>query len=317
MHYAEAKRVFADEIASLQAVAVALEPTFDRAVELCLSCPGKIVVTGIGKSGIIGHKIAATLASTGSPSVFLNAGEALHGDMGVVSREDVVLMLSNSASTPELQKMLPSIRKIGARLIGFFGATDTVLAEGMDVVLDLSVEREACPLNLAPMTSATVALVAGDALASALMVARGFTQEDFAVYHPGGSLGRRLLYRVEDVMKKGPALPVVAPGQSLREAIEALAAGRLGAVLVCGPGERLEGILVEGDVRRHYLEQTSPDLPVGEAMTRGPKVIGPEALLGDALAEMETGDRKVYVLPVVDGEGVLRGLLRMHDIVGL
>ncbi len=313
----EAERVFREEIAALTVVLGRLTEPFDRAVGLCLSCGGKLVVTGVGKSGIIAHKMAATLASTGSSAVYLNAGEALHGDMGMVSPDDVVLMLSNSAATPELLRMLPSIRKIGARTIGLFGRSDTALAEGMDVVLDLSIEREACPLNLAPMTSATVALVTGDALASALMKAKGFTPEDFAVYHPGGTLGRRLLYRVEDVMVKDPGLPLVAPDQTLREAIEALAEGRLGAVMVCDESRRLVGIIVEGDVRRHYLKNTPPDSPVRAAMTPGPKVIAPDKLLGEALREMESGERRVYVLPVVDADNRVAGLLRMHDIVAL
>ncbi len=316
-HQKEAARVFREEIAALTTVLSRLTDPFDRAVDLCLTCGGKLVVAGVGKSGIVAHKIAATLASTGSSAVYLNAAEALHGDMGMVSPDDVVILLSNSAATPELLRMLPSIRKIGARTIGFFGRSDTALAEGMDVVLDLSIEREACPLNLAPMTSATVALVTGDALASALMKAKDFTPEDFAVYHPGGTLGRRLLYRVEDVMVKDPGLPIIAPDQSLREAIETLAEGRLGAVMVCDEDRRLVGILVEGDVRRHYLQNTPPDSPVRGAMSPRPKVVAPDNLLGEALREMESGDRRVYVLPVVDADNRVAGLLRMHDIVAL
>jgi arabinose-5-phosphate isomerase len=316
-HYEEAQRIFADEIHALQCVAVALQVNFDDAVELCLKCQGKLVLVGIGKSGIIAHKIAATLVSTGTSAVFLNAGEALHGDMGVISENDVVIMLSNSASTLELARMLPSIRKIGAKLIGLFGSAETSLAKQMDVLLNAAIEREACPLNLAPMTSSTVALVVGDALAAALMKAREFTTEDFAVYHPGGSLGRRLLYRVSDVMQFRELVPVVAPADSFDTAIQALGAGCLGAVMVCDTSDTLLGIIVEADVRRHYLRRTSPDTLVSEVMITEPKVIASDALLGDALALMETKGQKVYVLPVVDVKSRLLGLLRMHDVVSI
>lgn len=316
-HYSEAKRIFTEEIEALNSVCQGIETSFDEAVETCLSCKGKLVVTGIGKSGIIAHKIAATMASTGAPAVFLNAGEALHGDMGVVTADDVVIMLSNSAQTPELLRMVPSIRRIGARMVGLFGDCNTNLASEMDVALPISIHREACPLNLAPMTSSTVALVTGDALAAALMQARGFTKEDFAVYHPGGTLGRRLLYRVADVMQPLAKVPVVGPEASLDAAIHALGVGRLGAVMIVNSESILQGVLVEADVRRHYLKRTDPAMPVGEAMTRDPKVVNPDVLLGDALELMEAKDRKVYILPVVNGDRCLVGLLRMHDIVAV
>ncbi len=316
-YYQEAQRVFSEEIEALQSVISALRVNFDVVVDICLKCTGKLVIVGIGKSGIIAHKIAATLASTGTPAVFLNAGEALHGDMGVVSSQDVVLMLSNSAGTPELARMLPSIRKIGAKRIGIFGNHDTALAQQMNVVLDAAIKREACPLNLAPMTSSTVALVIGDALASALMKARGFAKEDFAVFHPGGNLGRRLLYRVSDVMQPRELVPVVTPEQSFVEAIQSLGTGRLGAVMVCDRHDKLLGILVEADVRRHYLKGTKPETLVGEVMTTSPKMTLSDSFLGDALEEMESRDHKVYVLPVVDVSCQLLGLLRMHDIVSI
>jgi len=316
-HYEEAQRVFLEEIEALQSVISALQVSFDTVVDLCIHCSGKLVIVGIGKSGIIAHKIAATLASTGTSAVFLNAGEALHGDIGVVSPQDVVVMISNSAGTLELARMLPSIRKIGARCIGIFGNGETSLAQQMDIVLDASIKREACPINLAPMTSSTVALVVGDALAAALMKARGFKKQDFAVYHPGGSLGRKLLYRVSDVMQPCELVPVVTPEQSFVEAIEELGKGKLGAVMVCDTNDKLLGILVEADVRRHYLKGTKPETAVADVMTTNPKVTHPESLLGDALEEMESKGKKVYVLPVVNSSFQLQGLLRMHDIVSI
>lgn len=314
-HYSEARRVFAQIVEALEITQSAIASDFDTAVELCLGCRGKLVLTGIGKSGIIAHKVAATLASTGTSAVFLNAGEALHGDMGMISREDIVVMFSNSANTPELIQMIPSIRKIGARTLGLFGCVTTQLAKDMDGCLNLSVTDEACPLNLAPMTSSTIALVVGDSLASALMKARGFTKNDFAVLHPGGSLGKRLLYRVGDVMVKRGNLPIAKATSSLHESIILLGEGRLGAVLVCDSSDKLLGILVEADVRRNYLKGVLPETEVQKVMTTNPRVIGPEALLGEAVQLMESPERRVYVLPVVDKEQRLVGLLRMHDIL--
>lgn len=317
IHYQEAIRVFEQESQALSQTLRRIETTFDKVVDLCLACRGKLVIAGVGKSGIIGHKMAATLASTGTPAVFLNAGEALHGDLGMVTADDVVVFLSNSAKTPELLRMLPSVRKIGARTLGILGAIDTPLAESMDLILDARIDEEACPLRLAPMTSCTVALVVGDALAAALIRARGFSAEDFAVFHPGGSLGRRLLYRVRDIMQTGDSLPVVESERSLRETIQVLARYRMGAVLVADSSRKLTGILVEGDVRRLYLEQVDPDKPIREVMTADPKTIDGDALLGEAIEQMERGDRKVYVLPVVREDRTIEGILRMHDIVSI
>lgn len=314
-HYSEANRVFTQIVEALETTQSAIASDFDDAVELCLRCRGKLVLTGIGKSGIIAHKVAATLASTGTPAVFLNAGEALHGDMGMISREDIVVMFSNSANTLELVQMIPSIRKIGARTLGFFGCVTTQLAKEMDCCLNLNIANEACPLNLAPMTSSTITLVAGDSLASALMKAKGFSKDDFAVFHPGGSLGKRLLYQVDDVMVKRSDLPVVKPTSTLHESIILLGEGRLGAVLVCDLSDKLLGILVEADVRRNYLKGVLPETEVQKVMTTNPKVIGPEASLGVAVQLMESPERRVYVLPVVNEDQTLVGLLRMHDIL--
>jgi len=314
-HHTEALRVFDAEIAGLNRTRELLDHNFDKAVELILSSKGKVVVAGIGKSGIIGHKIAATLASTGTSAVYLNAGEALHGDLGVVNPEDVVLMLSNSAATTELVQMLPSIRQIGAKLIAFFGKSDTALAQACDLLLDVGVVREACSLGLAPMTSSTVALVMGDALASALMRARGFKPDDFAVYHPGGSLGRRLLLRVKDAMHPvGSSFPLVAPENTLRESLPVMNQSNLGGVVVVA-GAKVIGVFTDGDLRRCILGDSPLDIPMARLMTADPISIQLDLSLGQALDAMEQSGRKIYFAPVVNVSGELCGALRMHDIV--
>jgi arabinose-5-phosphate isomerase len=309
--------IFHQQAQALLRTATRADKGLQKAVELILHRPGKVVVTGIGKSGIVAHKIAATLASTGTPSVFLNAGEALHGDLGMVGKDDVVIMLSKSANTAELAHMLPSIRRIGAAVIGIFGNTQTLMAKSCDVVLDASVDEEACPLQLAPTTSTTVSMVMGDALAIALMTRRGFTPDQFALFHPAGTLGRRLLYQVRDVMRKGEQLPRIAPGDSLRDGIREMSRASMGAVCVVDPAHHLLGILTEGDVRRLFLQGIDPLGPLGDVMTRTPKTIRDDARLGEALDRMEQGDRKVYVLPVLDEQDRLVGILRMHDIVSM
>ena len=314
-HYVEAQRVFRDEAAALLRTMDAVCAVFDLVVDLILDCRGKVVTTGIGKSGIIAHKVSATLASTGTPSVFLNAGESLHGDLGIVGPEDVVLFFSNSGNTQELARMVPSIRKIGARSVGVFGRPNGSLVPQVDVSVDLSVEKEACPLNLAPMTSATVSLVFGDALASALIRARNFTAEDFAVYHPGGDLGRRLLLRVEDVMHSiGESVPTVTPAMTLREALVVMNRSNLGGVIVI-EGEQVVGVFTDGDLRRCILQDAPLDKVMATLMTPDPITIPRYFALGKALDLMEQSGRKIYFAPVVDSNLALLGALRMHDIL--
>lgn len=313
-HYDEARRVFSAEIAGLEGALAAIEPDFDRAVDLIREADGKVVVTGLGKSGIIGHKIAATLASTGTPAIFMNAAEALHGDLGIVSDGDVVIMLSNSAATVELVRMLPSLRKSDAALIGIFGKSDTELARACDVVLCAGVEREACPLNLAPMTSSTVALVIGDALAAALMVAKGFTRDDFAVYHPSGSLGRKLLLRVQDVMHRGESLPKVPESASFKEVVVEMTRTNLGGVAVVGEAEQLLGFISDGDIRRKIIGDDAFSLKACDMMTRHPVTTAPDVRLGEVLEVMENPQRQIYILPVVEA-GHYVGMIRMHDIL--
>ncbi|WP_269542297.1 KpsF/GutQ family sugar-phosphate isomerase [Cerasicoccus fimbriatus] len=312
-YYATAQQVFGDEIASLNAVLGQLAGDFDRVIELLLTLRGKVVVTGLGKSGLVGGKIAATLASTGTPAIFMNAAEALHGDLGYVSEGDAVLMLSNSGSTVELVKMLPTLERLKTPIIGIFGRLDTPLARRCHTVLNATVEKEACPLNLAPMSSTTCALVIGDALAAALMKARQFQPDDFALRHPGGVLGVRLLLKVRDLMHTGRELPTIAPNAGFREVIAESTRPNLGAACVVDDNGILLGIVTDGDVRRSLLKESFLEFRADEIMTRDPVAIQVDASINDALEIMEA--RKIYVLPVVDGpERKLLGLLRMHDI---
>lgn len=312
-HYHEAKRVISEEMAALERVLGGIETNFDACVERLLGIPGKIVVTGVGKSGLIGHKIAATLASTGNPSVFINASEALHGDLGVVQAEDAVLLLSASAATLELVRMQPAIQSLGALTIGLFGRVDTPLAEACDIVLDVSVGCEACPLNLSPMSSTTAMLVVGDAIAAALMLAKGFGSDDFARYHPGGSLGRRLLQKVVDVMHTGDALPVVTESTTFRQLLVEIARPNFGIVCVVDADKRLLGVVTDGDIRRMLLKYATMDITAGQMMTREPKYGLPHQRLDDLLQLMEK--HRIYALPIVDADRVVQGVVRMHDIL--
>ncbi|MEO0794211.1 MAG: KpsF/GutQ family sugar-phosphate isomerase [Verrucomicrobiota bacterium] len=313
-HLETAQQVFRDEIASLTTTLSRIEGDFDRAVELISSLPGKIVVAGLGKSGLIGAKISATLASTGTSAIFMNASEALHGDLGFVSKGDAVLMISNSGATVELVKMLPFLERMGIPVIGILGNVDTPLAQRCQVVLDASVEREACPLNLAPMSSTTVALVIGDALAAALMKLRQFGADEFALRHPGGGLGVRLLLKVDDLMHSGDTLPTIKPDASFREVIAESTRPNLGAACVVEEGGVLAGIITDGDVRRSLLDVNVMGASAAELMTKNPVTISSGSSISDALEIME--GRKIYVLPVIESASRrLLGLLRMHDIM--
>jgi arabinose-5-phosphate isomerase len=313
-HTAIAHALFDEEIQALQRAKNELHNCFDAAIELLLAQQGKIVVTGVGKSGIIAHKIAATLASTGSSAVFLNASEALHGDLGMVASGDVVLMLSKSGTTIELVKMIPTLQRVGAKTIGIFGNTQTRLATMLDVVIDASVEREACPLNLAPTSSTTVALVIGDAIAVALMQAKQFQPTDFALFHPAGQLGRNLLLTVADVMHKDSRLPIATPDQTLKEAVLLLTEKNLGAICICNQQQQLVGILTDGDIRRWLTKSDHLHEKVANIMTTQPITTHPSTTLAEVMAIMETPQRQIYVMPVVE-QGRCVGLIRMHDIL--
>jgi arabinose-5-phosphate isomerase len=311
---ARAREVLQIEADAIAALTDRLGDGFARACELLLACRGRVVVSGIGKSGHVGRKIAATLSSTGTPSFFMHPAEASHGDLGMVIADDVVLALSNSGSTEELLAIVPLVKRRGARLIAMTGDPASRLAQLADVHLDAAVAREACPLNLAPTASTTAAMALGDALAVALLEARGFGPDDFASSHPGGALGRRLLTRVADVMRQGDALPTVAPGASLGEAILEITRKRLGMVAVVDGAGRALGIFTDGDLRR-LLEQDGDirRLRIDDVMTRDPAAIGPQALAAEAVQRMEA--RRITQLLVLDDEARLVGALQIHDLL--
>ena len=294
-----------------------IDEHFKAAVEMIMACPGRTVITGMGKSGIIGRKMAATLASTGTPSFYLHPAEGIHGDLGMVTEGDVVIALSNSGETGEVLHILPSLRRIGAKLIAMVGNPNSTLAKNSDIVLNVGVSREACPLGLAPTSSTTAALAFGDALALALLSKRKFTASQFAVFHPGGSLGRRLLLTVEDIMHSGDENPLVKADLSVQEALFVITDKGLGAVSVVDGENKMLGVLTDGDIRRGLSKGVDfLKRPVTELMTASPKTITKDKLAAQALHIMESNRPKpITVLPVVDAENHVIGLLHMTDLV--
>lgn len=308
--------VFDVQIAALRRTQSRMATHLPQALDILMACKGKIILTGIGKSGLIAHKISATLASTGSPSVFVNANEALHGDLGMISEGDVVVMLSKSGTTAELIKMLPKIKAIAVPVIGIFGKTDTRLAAQLDVVLDGSVEEEGSPYNLAPMASTTVALVIGDCLAAQLMERKGLKESDFAANHPAGQLGRNLLLKAFDIMHEGENMPQCQPHQTIKEAIMALTRKNLGGLCVVDESGVLEGFLTDGDIRKYLSVNEDLQQAISTIMTRKPIAVFPEMTLGQVLDLMENPLRQIYVAPVVSpADGKALGIIRMHDIL--
>lgn len=292
--------------------------TIERAIELLVSCKGKVVLIGVGKSGVIAQKIAATMTSTGTAAVFLHPSDALHGGIGIVTSKDVVITLSNSGETDEIIALLPYLKQRQTPIIAVIGNLRSTIATRADVVLDASVDQEACPLNLAPTTSTTVALAIGDALAMTLMQANGWTLEDFAQNHPAGRLGKRLTLRVLDLMHGGDDNPTIGEEASWIEIITAIGRGGLGAVNVVDSERHLVGIITDGDVRRVLEKLNGVDLEslrCSSMMTRDPVVAGAELLAYDALRLMEDRPSQISVLPVVDGNRICVGLIRLHDIV--
>ena len=290
----------------------------ERAVALLASCEGKVVVAGVGKSGNVAQKIAATLTSTGTLAVYLHPSDALHGGLGIVTTSDVVILISNSGETDEILAMLPFLKHRRAAVIAVVGNLRSTLAARADVVLDASVDKEACPLNLAPTTSTTVALAIGDALALTLMDCKQLTPEDFALNHPAGRLGKRLMLRVADVMHGGAENPTIATDAPLLEVVQAITRGGLGAVNVVAADGRLAGIITDGDLRRTLERSRLADLETltgSEVMTPHPVTTAPDTLAYAALQLMEDRPSQISVLPVVDGAGHPVGLLRLHDIV--
>jgi arabinose-5-phosphate isomerase len=301
------------EIEGLRAQVPRLGTDFARACRICLNCRGRIVVTGMGKSGHIGGKIAATLASTGTPAFFVHPGEASHGDVGMITRDDAVLALSNSGETAEILTILPVIKRLGVPLIAFTGNSDSALARIATVHLDIRVPAEACPLNLAPTASTTAALAVGDALAVALLKARGFTEEDFARSHPAGALGRRLLY-VQDVMRTGKQIPTVRADTTLAEGLLEVTSKGLGMTAIVDDSMRVLGVFTDGDLRRALdraadLHATRMD----QVMTAGPKSALPSTLAAEAVHLMET--HRITSLIVLDDQGRLVGALNVHDLL--
>jgi arabinose-5-phosphate isomerase len=289
-----------------------------RVVELLGSCKGKVVILGVGKSGIIGQKIAATMTSAGTAALYLHPSDALHGGLGIVQPDDVVIVLSNSGETDEIVAMLPYLKNRDVPIVAIVGNLSSTLARRADAVLDASVDKEACPLNLAPTTSTTVALAIGDALAMTVMKVKGLTPDDFAVNHPAGRLGKRLTLRVADLMHRDGENPTIAAGSSWVDVVRAISKGGLGAVCVVDVHGKLAGIITDGDLRR-AIEQTSHEslakLTGDDFMTRRPIVAKPELLAFDALRLMEDRPSQISVLPVVDEDGKCVGLIRVHDIV--
>jgi arabinose-5-phosphate isomerase len=309
-----AREVLATESDAIKALSARLGEPFIAAVRLILDCRGRVVVTGIGKSGHIARKLAATLASTGTPAFFIHAAEASHGDLGMVAPGDVVLMLSNSGETDELVLLTPHLKRQGAKLVALTGDAQSSLAQAADVHLDATVDAEACPLGLAPTASTTAALALGDAVALVLLDARGFSIEDFARSHPGGALGRRLLTHVRDIMRSGPALPTVGTGASLGEAVVEMSGKGMGMTVVVDADGRVAGIFTDGDLRR-CLDRIRDvaAVPITEVMTRTPRTIGPDRLAIDCVELMETLP-KVTQLLVTDDSGRLLGALHLHDL---
>jgi arabinose-5-phosphate isomerase len=313
----QAKQVLAIEAAAVAALIPRIDGKFSAVVHMILACPGRVIVTGIGKSGLVGTKIAATLSSTGTPAFFLHPAEGIHGDLGMVTPNDIVIALSYSGETAEVISILPALRRIGARIIAMTGREDSTLAKNADAVLDVAVEKEACPLGLAPTASTTATLAMGDALAVALLSMRQFTPEDFALFHPGGTLGRKLLLTVENVMHKGEDNPVITVGRSVKEALFVITAKGLGATSVVDKTGRLAGIITDGDIRRG-LEKGFDFLnePVEMLMTKTPRTISQDKLAAQALNFMEKNKpRPITVLPVVDDDCRPIGMIHLTDLL--
>lgn len=312
---ASGRRVIAVEMRGLDAVAARIDGAFSDTCRLLLACTGRVVCTGMGKSGHVARKIAATLASTGTPAFYMHPGEAGHGDLGMVTDADAVLALSNSGETDELLMLLPVLKRQGNCLIAMTGRPGSTLAREADLHLDVSVPAEACPLDLAPTSSTTAALALGDALAVALLEARGFTADDFARSHPAGALGRKLLLHITDVMHSGEAVPRVHADVSLSDALVEMSRKRLGMTAIVDGGGRLLGLYTDGDLRR-TLDDRSIDLRatrIADVMTRTPKTIASDALAVEAARLMET--HKINALLVLDGEGRVVGALNIHDLL--
>ncbi|OGW44249.1 MAG: D-arabinose 5-phosphate isomerase [Nitrospirae bacterium RBG_16_43_11] len=312
------KKVLDIEARAIDSLKSRLNHSFSDAISLLYNCKGRVVVTGMGKSGLIGKKISATFASTGTPSFFLHPADGIHGDIGMIMQNDVILAISNSGETDELIALLPVFKKMTMQIICMTGKTASTLSNNSDVVLDVSIKEEACPMNLVPTASTTVALAMGDALAVALLDKRGFRKEDFALFHPGGALGRRLILHVEDIMHTGETVPVVYKGSYLKDVIYEMTSKKLGVTTVLDDNNRLLGIITDGDLRRLLEKETGREndifkLTAGEIAIKNPRVIQKDALAVSAVQIMET--YSITSLVIVNEDGTVAGILHLHDLL--
>ncbi|MDD5130195.1 MAG: KpsF/GutQ family sugar-phosphate isomerase [Candidatus Omnitrophica bacterium] len=309
-----AKEVLEIEAQAIRLLKMRLGKGFVKAIELILKCKGRVVVSGMGKTGIIAQKFSATLASTGTPSLFLHTAEAIHGDLGKVTGDDIIIILSNSGSTEEMKQLLPILKKIGAPIISLTGNSKSVLAKYSDVVLDVSVKKEACPLGLAPTASTTAALAMADALAVCLLDRKGFKEKDFAFFHPGGALGRRLLLTVQDIMRQGQANAIVGEDKLVADVLLAITRARSGSAIVVDKRGKLKGIFTDGDLRRHLAsDKNLTARAIREVMTKNPTVVSKDMLAAQAMRILQ--DKRIDEVPVVDKSMRPVGLLDVQDLL--
>lgn len=310
-----AKDVLRIEADAIRGLIEKVDDNFARAVEAIYTCKGRVVVTGMGKSGLIGKKISATLASTGTPALFLHPAEASHGDLGMVTSRDIIIVISNSGETRELVDLLPFLKRFGIQLIALTGSSNSTLAKQSDIHIDVSVNQEACHISLIPTSSTTAALAMGDALAVALISKKGFRETDFALFHPGGAIGKKLFLRVSDLMHRGDKIPIVAPHAPLSRAVLEISSKRLGMVVVTDDTFKILGIITDGDVRRGIEKWGKDffDMRAGEVMTSNPKKINEDELAVKALKIME--DYSITTIVVPDDRGIIKGIIHIHDIL--
>ncbi|MBI5203407.1 MAG: KpsF/GutQ family sugar-phosphate isomerase [Nitrospirae bacterium] len=310
-----AKRVLKIEADAILALTDKLNSNFEEAVNTIFKSKGRVVVTGMGKSGLVGKKIAATLASTGTPAFFLHPAEAIHGDIGMVTADDVIIAISNSGETEELVGIIPFLKRFNVSLISMTGNPNSTLSKAADITLDVSVKEEACPLGIVPTASTTATLAMGDAIAVALLMKRGYKEEDFAFFHPGGSLGKKLFIKVKDLMHTGDALPLVSPDKSMTKAVMEISSKRLGVAIVVDSDKKILGVITDGDLRRGIEKWGKAvfDMKAGEVMTKNPKTISEDELAAKALSIMES--KSITSLAVPDSDGKAKGIIHLHDIL--
>lgn len=309
-----AKEVLDIEAHSILKMKNSIDRNFEKAIDILYACKGRVIITGMGKSGLIGKKIAATLSSTGTPSYFLHPAESTHGDSGIITREDVIIAISNSGETQELLNLLPLIKRFDVPMIALTGGLTSTLAKTSDVTLDISVEKEACPLNKAPTASTTATLAMGDALAVCLLEKRGFSEEDFLIFHPGGALGKGFLYSVEELMIKNDRLPIASEDSKFTDVIELISEKKLGIAIIIDSTGVMTGVLTDGDIRRTLIKYHQiQDLKVKDVMTVNPKTVSPEALAAKALNIMEK--YSITALAITDENKKPVGVLHIHDLL--